>query len=143
MLACGTVAVALQPLRQRLVGDGHGHLGRLLGGVGLCVRVVRDGVEHSLAQVGTELQLIKTRGHLAGHRSLESQIRRSNLQVHVRNHLRELAVELDLLDAVTEVLARQTLDFLRVLDEPIEGTVLGNPLGGGLFPYFRNGGKVI
>ena len=102
-----------------------------------------DSAQDTLSQIGTELQLIKARSNLARCRTFEAQVGRPHFQVHIRHHLGELAIQLDLLDAVAEVLTRHTLDFVRVGNKFIERTILGDPLSRGLFAHLRNVGKIV
>ena len=105
--------------------------------------VIGDSGEDALAQVGAELELIELRGDLGHGCAFKCEIVRADLKVHVRDHLRERAVHLHLLDAVAEVLARHALNLIRVGDELVERTVLEDPLGGGLLADLRHARQVI
>ena len=137
-----TVAV-LEPFCERLVSNGHCNLGRFFCRCGFSISVVRNGTQHTLAQISAELQLIKTRGDFTSYCPFESQVCWPHLKVHVRHHLCELSVELDLLDAVTEVLSGHAFDVLCMGNEFVEGPILRNPLRSGLLPHLRHTRQVV
>ena len=135
------VLTATEPGVQRFVVDSDVFkldgfcLGR--GAVG------RNGGEDALAQVHAELEVVEAGGDLGDVRRLELQIVRGDRQLDVGDHLRELAVEAHLVDALTEVVGGDALELVGAFDEPFQAAVLRDPLGGGLLPHFRHAGQVV
>ena len=135
------VLTATEPGVQRFVVDSDVFefdgflLGR--GAVG------RHGGEDALAEVDAEFEVVETGGDLGDVRRLELQIVRGDRQLDVGDHLGQLPVEADLVDALTEVVRSHALELVGAFDEAFQAAVLRDPLGGGLLPHFRHAGQVV